>query len=85
MSDGRGEKVLIIVMTAVDCVRRGLEGWRMGRVGKREYSGERWEVSREMGGLDQGSKECGLGFPGGAVVKNPPANAGDTGSSPDQG
>ena len=24
-------------------------------------------------------------FPGGAVVKNPPANAGDTGSSPDQG
>ena len=23
------------------------------------------------------------GFPGGAVVKNPPANAGDTGSSPD--
>ena len=22
------------------------------------------------------------GFPGGAVVKNPPANAGDTGSSP---
>ena len=25
------------------------------------------------------------GFPGGAVVKNLPANAGDTGSSPDQG
>ena len=25
------------------------------------------------------------GFPGGAVVKNPPANAGDTGSSPDPG
>ena len=25
------------------------------------------------------------GFPGGAVVKNPPANAGDTGSSPGQG
>ena len=24
-------------------------------------------------------------FPGGAVVKNPPANAGDTGSSPDPG
>ena len=23
-----------------------------------------------------------LGFPGGAVVKNPPANAGDVGSSP---
>ena len=26
-----------------------------------------------------------LGFPGGSVVKNPPANAGDTGSIPDQG
>ena len=51
---------MIIVMTAVDCVRRGPEGWRMGRVGRREYSGERWEVSREMGGPDQGSKECGL-------------------------
>ena len=25
------------------------------------------------------------GFPGGAVVKNPPANAGDTGLSPDPG
>ena len=25
------------------------------------------------------------GFPGGSVVKNPPANAGDTGSSPGQG
>ena len=27
-------------------------------------------------------KEIQGGFPGGAVVKNPPANAGDTGSSP---
>ena len=26
-----------------------------------------------------------MGFPGGAVVKNPPANAGDTGSSPGLG
>ena len=26
-----------------------------------------------------------LGFPGGAVVENLPANAGDTGSSPGQG
>ena len=25
------------------------------------------------------------GFPGGAVVRNPPANAGDTGSSPGSG
>ena len=27
----------------------------------------------------------GPGFPGGAVVENPPANAGDTGSSPGLG
>ena len=26
-----------------------------------------------------------MGFPGGAVVKNPPANAGNTGSSPGLG
>ena len=26
-----------------------------------------------------------LDFPGGAVVKNPPANAGDTGSNPGRG
>ena len=26
-----------------------------------------------------------LGFPGGSVVKNPPANAGDMGSIPDPG
>ena len=30
-------------------------------------------------------KESSWGFPGGAVVKNPPANAGDTGSSPGPG
>ncbi|KAJ8787248.1 hypothetical protein J1605_005834 [Eschrichtius robustus] len=28
---------------------------------------------------------AGPGFPGGAVVENPPANAGDTGSSPGLG
>ena len=28
---------------------------------------------------------CHDGFPGGAVVKNPPANAGNTGSSPGLG
>ena len=27
-------------------------------------------------------KNTNVGFPGGAVVKNPPASAGDTGSSP---
>ena len=30
-------------------------------------------------------KLMGRDFPGGAVVKNPPANAGDTGSSPGPG
>ena len=32
-----------------------------------------------------GSRNAGGDFPGGAVVKNPPANAGDTGSSPGPG
>ena len=31
------------------------------------------------------SKSSGEGFPGGAVVENLPANAGDTGSSPGLG
>ena len=31
------------------------------------------------------NKKLGGGFPGGAVVKDPPANAGDTGSSPGLG
>ena len=30
-------------------------------------------------------KETNQGFPGGTVIKNPPANAGDTGSSPGLG
>ena len=29
--------------------------------------------------------EISQGFPGGTMVKNPPANAGDTGSSPGPG
>ena len=35
----------------------------------------------------EGGREAQEGghFPGGAVVKNPPANAGDTGSSPGMG
>ena len=38
-------------------------------------------------GLKAGKSIKGLreGFPGGAVVKNPPANAGGTGSSPGPG
>ena len=31
------------------------------------------------------NKNCMLGFPGSAVVKHPPANAGDMGSSPGLG
>ena len=30
-------------------------------------------------------KKAERGFPGGSVVNNPPANAGNTGSIPDQG
>ena len=43
------------------------------------YTGK-WDPRIEFG------KEGGQwDFPGGAVVKNPPANAGDTGSSPGPG
>ena len=35
---------------------------------------------------EQHNQKCaGRGFPGGTVVKNPPVNAGDTGSSPGPG
>ena len=34
---------------------------------------------------DETSRTWASGFPGGTVVKNPPANAGDTGSSPGPG
>ena len=36
-------------------------------------------------GRVRGIKNREEGFPGGAVVENPPANAGDTGSSPGLG
>ena len=36
-------------------------------------------------GRHLGKSVAFLGFPGGTVVKNPPANAGDTGSSPGPG
>ena len=35
--------------------------------------------------LNINNKKVTRGFPGGAVVKNPPANAGDTGLSPGPG
>ena len=31
------------------------------------------------------ASDCNWGFPGGSVVKNPPANAGDVGSNPRSG
>ena len=31
------------------------------------------------------NKEVNMGFPGGSVVKNPPENAGDAGSTPGSG
>ena len=36
-------------------------------------------------GTEAANKSHFSGFPGGAVVENPPANAGDTGSSPGLG
>ena len=36
-------------------------------------------------GARKGALKANPGFLGGAVVKNPPANAGDTGSSPGPG
>ena len=41
--------------------------------------GEKWVI------LESVKKLSEKGFPGGAVVKNPPANASDTGSSPGPG
>ena len=41
-------------------------------------------IPRDSRGYDYIKKRY-LGFPGGAVVKNTPANAGDMGSSPDPG
>ena len=42
-----------------------------------EYAGKRGYIIL--------NKTCYTGFPGGAVVKNPPANAGDMGSIPGPG
>ena len=42
-------------------------------------------LSRIDGNFHQEVQNSAQGFPGGAVVKNPPANAGDTGLSPGLG
>ena len=39
----------------------------------------------EISATIRGLKDAGVGFPGGAVVENLPANAEDTGSSPGLG
>ena len=55
------------------CVFEYMGGW-----GRREFTlGTYFEVAY--------LKVYYGGFPGGAVVRNPPANAGDTGSSPGSG
>ena len=56
-----------------------------------QTSGCQWGEGRGSGntGIEDekvlGIKWATGGFPGGAVVENPPANAGDTGSSPGPG
>ena len=43
------------------------------------------KISKETQALSDTLNKMDGGFPGGAVVENPPANAGDTGSSPAPG
>ena len=57
--------------------RSGLrESWGVGR-------SKKWRQGEQSLALPQ--EKSVLGFPGGAVVKNPPANAGDVGSIPGLG
>ena len=46
---------------------------------------KRKERKAKLNYLFVSQENLAMGFPGGAVVKNPPANAGDTGSSPGPG
>ena len=59
----------------------GFLNWSRLR-GEADSSDVRGRMQRRK---DFKSSSKGLGFPGGAVVENPPANAGDTGSSPGPG
>ena len=43
------------------------------------------DLGKRMEAKIKKMQEMSRGFPGGAVVKNPPAKAGDTGSSPGPG
>ena len=47
--------------------------------------GTRSEVTELVHGRGRIRNQAPVGFPGGAAVKNPPASAGDTGSSPGPG
>ena len=53
--------------------------------GEREAWRGKIAVGERKGLLGDCIKSCVWGFPGGAVVENLPANAGDTGSSPGLG
>ena len=53
------------------------------RMGNCQAESAQWLASDQLGSLYEEYKL--RGFPGGAVVKNPPANAGDTGWSPGAG
>ena len=43
------------------------------------------KITNEMSTIKADKRLLSRDFPGGTVVKNPPANAGDTGSSPGPG
>ena len=47
--------------------------------------GQGTEILQAAGAANKTKQNKTRDFPGGAVVKNPPANAGDTGSSPGLG
>ena len=69
----------------------GQAGWRLGEDGHPILSLPFGMIHRgnacegKQKGRLRAHQDAVLGFPGGAVVKNPPANAGDTGSSPGPG
>ena len=62
----------------------GLGLWKAGRSGRFSTDTVLTCVGHQRGGI-LSAEMFFSGFPGGAVVKNMPANAGDTGSSPGPG
>ena len=61
-----------------------LEGYGQNGLCSKENHGKTPEPTSWVVNLEEDSRED-KGFPGGAVVENLPANAGDTGSSPGLG